>query len=180
MLLLQGGDPSSSSATTADMLVRPSEDSTQQSGKVMTLTVRENEKIPLSIEQIKHMPWKDFVKLWKDYVNRLAVCLVESSGDADSPASRRLEALIEEISLFTSCLATSNPRSHAISRYASWCDSPGIAPQGVYPPLEIRKAPPGPPRHFQKCSSTLYNFTLISWGATRYTLALNLEEPAIF
>lgn len=115
---LQGGDPSSSSATTADGLPKPSwhADSSGLSANILTLTVRENERIPLTIDQIKNMPWKEFAKLWKDYVNHLAVCLVESNGNPDSPSSRRIETLVEEVSLLSSCLATSNPRSYAMSR----------------------------------------------------------------
>ena len=116
---MQGADPSSASATTADGLPKSScqEDSTGQLGNILMLTVRENEKIPLTIEQIKSMPWTEYAKLWKDYVNHLAVCLVESNGNPESASSRRLETLVEEISLLSSCLATSNPRSYAMSRY---------------------------------------------------------------
>ena len=119
MPLMQGNHHSSSSATTTDIFRKSSwpEDASAQAASVLTLTVREHEKVSLSIDQIKNMPWTEFVKLWKDYVNHLAVCLVESDGNADSPSSKRLEALVEELGLFANCLATSNPRSFAISRY---------------------------------------------------------------
>ena len=55
------------------------------------------------------------------------------------------------------------------SKQPSWYrvtghDSPGIAPWGACPSPVFRKALLGPPRHFQKCSSTLYHFQIAFTG----------------
>ena len=53
-------------------------------------------------------------------------------------------------------------------------DSSGIAPRAAGPSPEIRKARPGLPRRFQKYRVVCISFTLLSLGATRHALALNL------
>ncbi len=59
-------------------------------------------------------------------------------------------------------------------------DSPSNSPRGACPPLAIRRALPGPARHFQKCSSTLYHFHIACMG--RYPACPSPEpgEPSHF
>ena len=59
-------------------------------------------------------------------------------------------------------------------------DSPGVAPRGACPPPVIMHALPGPPRHFQKCSSTLYCFHIAFMGRHPPSPGPGAGEPSQF
>ena len=42
----------------------------------LLLTVRPDQPISLSIDQLRRLSWEDHASVWQDYVNTLAQCLV--------------------------------------------------------------------------------------------------------
>ena len=48
---------------------------------------------------------------------RLAICLVEANGDNASPASKRIEGIIEELVTFFCYLAASHPKKVSAFKY---------------------------------------------------------------
>ena len=42
----------------------------------VTLRVREGSPVTLSVQQLQGLPWPDLARIWKEYVNASAMCLV--------------------------------------------------------------------------------------------------------
>ncbi|KAL0023235.1 hypothetical protein WJX79_008243 [Trebouxia sp. C0005] len=73
--------------------------------------------IQFSHAQLEALEWVDFVRLWKEYISRLAMCLVEANGDNDSPAGKRAEGIMEELVTFFCYLAASHPKKVSTFKY---------------------------------------------------------------
>ncbi|KAK9830010.1 hypothetical protein WJX72_009170 [[Myrmecia] bisecta] len=83
---------------------------TADSSQLLTLTVRDGETLQLSTEQMRALPRKEVSRMWKEYVNKMAVCLVDGDGDGDTPNGRRIRELLEELVSFSTCYASVNPK----------------------------------------------------------------------
>jgi hypothetical protein len=59
----------------------------------VTLRVREGQPLTLSAEQLGRMTWPELVRLWKDYINAIAMSLVSAGrpGPDGAPGSARLQ-----------------------------------------------------------------------------------------
>lgn len=76
----------------------------------LLLTVRPEQPINLSIEQLRRLSWEEHSGVWRDYVNALAQCLVLANGDANSPAMERMTQLVRECLALSAGMAVANPR----------------------------------------------------------------------
>lgn len=62
----------------------------------VTLRVREGQPLTLPAEQLGRMTWPELVRLWKEYINAIAMALVTAGRSAEgpdgAPGSARLQA----------------------------------------------------------------------------------------
>lgn len=73
----------------------------------LTLSVREGEPTTLTAGQVKGMTPQELAGYYKAYVNELAGCLVETSGQPASP--ERIRCLVDEVCLLCTRVALCNP-----------------------------------------------------------------------
>lgn len=78
-----------------------------RSNAYLTLSVRDNARI--TCEALKGMSPKQLTDLWKEYVNKLAVMLLEARGNDHSPVQAQIDKLVNECSAICASLAMSNP-----------------------------------------------------------------------
>ncbi|KAL3147225.1 hypothetical protein ABBQ32_002720 [Trebouxia sp. C0010 RCD-2024] len=76
----------------------------------LLLTVRPEQPISLSIDQLRRLSWEEHAGVWRDYVNALAQCLVLANGDVNSPALERMSQLVQECLSLSAGVAVANPR----------------------------------------------------------------------
>jgi hypothetical protein len=81
--------------------------------------VRTGEKMRLSVEEFKSLPYSKLASLWKSYVSALGELLIKAKGDVECAAGQRVIALIEELRLVLSCVMSSNPRNFQSFRCAA-------------------------------------------------------------
>ncbi|KAK9859351.1 hypothetical protein WJX84_005629 [Apatococcus fuscideae] len=75
----------------------------------LVLTLHEEAPITLNAALIKQMTTVELVKLWKGYVEELAVCLVAVEKDTEGKSMERLKALTTELTTLIIRVAISNP-----------------------------------------------------------------------
>eukprot|EP00891_Asterochloris_glomerata_P003155 jgi/Astpho2/3155/Aster-x1127 len=84
---------------------------------VLRISVRGG--LVLTAEAVKELPRDDVAHIWKsekqvvpvmqDYVNQLAVLLLEAKGDPKSPVQAQIDQMVTEASLVCGCLAMASP-----------------------------------------------------------------------
>lgn len=78
-----------------------------RSNAYLTFSVRDNTRI--TCEALKAMSTIELSKLYKDFVNKLAVFLLEARGNDHSPVQTQIDKLVNECSAMCASLAMSNP-----------------------------------------------------------------------
>jgi ubiquinone biosynthesis protein UbiJ len=63
----------------------------------------------MTAEAVRSLPLKDIAAIWKDYVNQLAMLLLEAKGNPRSSAQPQIEQLVIEGSAICVCLALGSP-----------------------------------------------------------------------
>ncbi|KAL3150963.1 hypothetical protein ABBQ32_000706 [Trebouxia sp. C0010 RCD-2024] len=111
--------PSSVDHTQANALIAselaspPRSNSIHMSVDVNTLTrFCGRQPVPMtrfSKSQIEQFEFADFAKLWKEYISRLAVCLVEANGDDSSPACQTIHEIMAELTAVFCYVCASHP-----------------------------------------------------------------------
>jgi hypothetical protein len=67
----------------------------------------------ISMEQMKAMSWEEAVALWKEYVQALALALVDATAPDNPRKGSRLEDLVDEVIMLLVCLNAANPKSYS-------------------------------------------------------------------
>lgn len=78
-----------------------------RSNAYLNISVRDNARI--TCEALKSMSSTELTKLWKEYVNKLAVMLLEARGNDHSAVQAQIDRLVNECSAICASLAMSNP-----------------------------------------------------------------------
>ncbi|KAL0017696.1 hypothetical protein WJX77_004684 [Trebouxia sp. C0004] len=83
-------------------------------GKRPVLTVWSNETQLFTVEQASQLTLPDFVRLWKEYVQKLGACLLNAKEDDNDPFSANVNKWAAEATSLMVCMAVRNP-SHQLS-----------------------------------------------------------------
>lgn len=114
----------------------------------LLLTVRPDQPINLSIEQLRRLSWEEHAAVWRDYVNALAQCLVLANGDVNSPTVERMTQLVQECLALSAGMAVANPRGtfafHSLKMDAAAPGSPDEAPGPDYWARIVKELQLGP------------------------------------
>ena len=65
----------------------------------LLLTVRPEQPISLSIDQLRRLSWEEHAGVWRDYVNALAQCLVSLLNHASPSMTSAAQASIAQLSM---------------------------------------------------------------------------------
>lgn len=77
--------------------------------KTLPVSVLHTEPKSMTVRDVKSMSWEQHVVIWKDYVSKLAVLLVNAKGDPDSEAGAEVQSTIQEAITMCSCKAMHDP-----------------------------------------------------------------------
>ncbi|DBB00359.1 TPA: hypothetical protein ACH3X1_013711 [Trebouxia sp. C0004] len=78
-------------------------------GKRPVLTVWSNETQLFTVEQASQLTLPDFVRLWKEYVQKLGACLLNAKEDDNDPFSANVNKWAAEATSLMVCMAVRNP-----------------------------------------------------------------------
>ncbi|BDA43215.1 hypothetical protein COCOBI_04-2270 [Coccomyxa sp. Obi] len=109
----------------------------EQAFAPVVLSVRDGAPLKLSVEQIKRMTWSELSRIWKEYINAIAMRLVTANNSFNGSSEERLKELVAEVSTMMRSIALHNAmllHQHSIHRMDASPNSlqPQQPPPGFY------------------------------------------------
>lgn len=77
--------------------------------ETLPVSVLRTEPKSMTVREVKSMSLEQHVVIWKDYVTKLAVLLVNAKGDPDSAAGAEVQSTLQEAITMCSCKAMHDP-----------------------------------------------------------------------
>ncbi|KAL0032676.1 hypothetical protein WJX79_002317 [Trebouxia sp. C0005] len=77
--------------------------------ETLPVSVLRTDPKSMTVREVKSMSLEQHVNIWKDYVSKLAVLLVNAKGDPDSAAGAEVQSTLQEAITMCSCKAMHDP-----------------------------------------------------------------------